>query len=69
MATTVTIAELKRLYPMPWSYAAINGVVIATDAAGKEVPMFVILDFVCQVTQATAKADARTAAANATASQ
>lgn len=53
----MNIAELKRVHPMPWSYSTLDGRIILTDAAGREVPLFTLLDFACAVTVGVAKAD------------
>lgn len=51
----MTLAELKLKHPMPWGYSTINGVVIVRDAAGTEVPLFTMLDFVVAMTGAVAR--------------
>lgn len=47
----MTIAEIKAQFPFPWAHSAYaNGSIRIVDAAGKEVPLFTLLDFVNQVT-------------------
>ena len=47
----MTIDELKRQYPMPWSYTTFGNQVIMSDREGKEVPMFLMLDLVQTITR------------------
>jgi hypothetical protein len=54
----MNIAQLRVQHPMPWKYTTINGIVLVHDAAGKEVQLFTMLDFVCLVSTAMARAEA-----------
>lgn len=47
----MTMTELKARHPMPWKYLLMGNNVVLADATGKELPMFIMLDFMCQVTQ------------------
>lgn len=47
----MAIEEIKALHPMPWRYALMGNVVQIFDALGRELPMFVMLDFACGITQ------------------
>lgn len=50
----MNLNELKMAHPMPWRYALIGPNVQLLDAAGKELPMFVMLDFACEITRQVA---------------
>lgn len=46
----MNIDEIKRLHPMPWRYLLLGNNVQLQDATGKELPMFLMLDFACMIT-------------------
>ena len=59
----MTTEQLKAAYPMPWKYV-VNGLqpngqgrIVVADAHDKEVPMFSMLDFVCDLTSRIAAQD------------
>lgn len=52
----MTVEEIKARHPMPWRYALVGNVVQIFDASGRELPMFVMLDFMCVITQRMASA-------------
>lgn len=53
--------EIKRLHPMPWRYMLMGNNVQLVDSAGKELPMFLMLDFVSFITTQIAGQSAKPA--------
>lgn len=51
----LTTEELRRAHPMPWRVVTIPargfGQVVVLDQQNKEVPMFLMLDFIVGITQ------------------
>lgn len=45
----MNIDEIKRHHPMPWRYLLMGNNVQLQDATGKELPMFLMLDFACMI--------------------
>ena len=54
----LTVSQLRERHPFPWQYRILPGtaVVVTFDAKGIEVPMFLMLDFVCGITLAVSRA-------------
>lgn len=47
----MTVTQTKETYPLPWVYGTTpQAQVIVIDARGNQVPMFTLLDFICNVT-------------------
>jgi hypothetical protein len=48
----MNVGELRAKHPFPWHYTVEpNGNILVTDATGRVVPLFTLLDFVVGVTQ------------------
>lgn len=48
---TMTPEQTLQAHPAPWRYVTLGGQVIMTDALGRQVPLFTILDFAAMLTQ------------------
>lgn len=46
----MTIVEVKAQHPFPWRYNMIGNQAFLFDANGSEVPLFLMLDFICSLT-------------------
>lgn len=55
----MNLNQMKQAHPMPWRYVVIGNSVQLVDAAGVELSMFLMLDFVTMVTTAMANQDAK----------
>jgi uncharacterized membrane protein AbrB (regulator of aidB expression) len=54
----LSIEQTKDVHPLPWVYGTTpQAQVIVMDAKGNEVPLFTLLDFVCNVTLAMQAGD------------
>lgn len=51
----MTLNEILEKHPAPWNYTTLGSQVILTDGAGKEVPLFTMLDALKIITEHIAR--------------
>lgn len=51
----MSISEIRARHPMPWRYIMAGTSVILQDALGRELPMFVMLNLICDLSHKIAQ--------------